>query len=105
MILREKITFTPKETVYIRIDYTNLPKDRSFIMIATYLAISNTIIDSTTPRIAIFVNPTDKPLEIYKDTRLDTIYKFAKTVYFLIDTFKMATALAIATTTLTEPLS
>jgi hypothetical protein len=53
----------------------------------------------------MFVNPTNKSLEIYKGTRLGIIHKFAKIVYFLIDASKMATALVIATTMFIEPLS
>ncbi len=105
MTLREKIILTLKETVHIRIDYTNFPKDRSFIMITTYPAIFNIIIDSTTPRIAMLANSIDKPLKIYKGTRLNIIHKFVKTAYFLTDTFKMAIALVAATITLSKPLS
>jgi hypothetical protein len=75
------------------------------MMTTIHPAISNAITDSITPRIVILVNPMDKPLEIRKDTRLSTIYEFAEIVYFLTDAFKMATALAIAITTLTEPSS
>ncbi len=103
--LREKITLAPKETVHVRVDYTSLPKGRSFMMTATHPAVSNAITDSTTPRIAMLANPTDKPLEIRKGTRLGTIHEFAETAYFLTDASKVATALAAATTTLTEPLS
>ena len=105
MMFREKITLASKETVYIRVDYTSFPKDRSFIMTTTYLAISNAIIDFITPRIAMLANPTDKPLEIRKGTHLGTIHEFAETAYFLTDASKVAIALAIATITLTEPLS
>jgi hypothetical protein len=100
----ETITFAPKETVYIRVDYTSFPKGRFFIITIIYPVVSNTIIDFTISRIVMLANPTDKPLEIYKGIRLDTIYEFVEIVYFLIDTFKVATALAIATTTLIEPL-
>jgi len=105
MMFREKITLTPKETVYICVDYTNFSKGRSFIMTTTYPTVFNAITDSITPRIAMFVNPIDKPLEIRKDTRLDIIHKFVETVYFLTDVSKVATVLTTATTTFTEPLS
>jgi len=74
-------------------------------MITTHSTIFNIITDSITPRIVILANPIDKPLEIRKDTRLDIIHKFVKTIYFLIDTSKMAIALAATTTILSEPLS
>ena len=75
------------------------------MMIAIHLAVFNIITDFTTPRIAMFANPTDKPLEIRKGIRLGIIHKFVETVYFLIDVSKVATALAVATTTFIEPLS
>ncbi len=53
----------------------------------------------------MFINPTDKPLEIYKDICLNIIYKFVKTVYFLTDASKVAIALTAATITFSEPLS
>jgi len=46
----------------------------------------------------------DKPLKIYKGIRLNIIYKFVETVYFLTDAFKVATVLITTTTTLSEPL-
>ncbi len=104
MILREKITFILKEIVYIRVDYINLLKGRFFIMTTTHPTVFNIIINSTIPKILIFVNPTDKLLKIYKDIYLNIIYKFIKTIYFLIDIFKMATALTITTIILFEPL-
>ena len=105
MTFWEKITLVPKETVYVRVDYTSFPKGHSFIMTAIHLAVSNAITDSIIPKIAIFVNLTDKLLEIRKNIRLDIIYKFVETAYFLTDAFKVATALAITTITLIEPLS
>ncbi len=104
MTFQEKITLAPKETVYIRVDYTNLSKGRSFMMTAIYPIVFNTITNSTIPRITMFVNPIDKPLEICKDIRLNIIYKFVETVYFLTDASKMVTVLAVATTTFTKPL-
>ena len=104
MTLREKIILIPKETVHIRVDYTNLPKGRFFIMTTTHPTIFNVITDSTTPRITVFVNLIDKPLKICKGIRLNIIYKFVKTIYFLTNAFKVAIALAVATTTFIEPL-
>jgi hypothetical protein len=104
MTFRETITLTPKETVHVYVNYTNLPKGRSFIITTIYLTIFNAITDSTIPRIAMFANPTNKPLEIRKGICLGIIYKFVETAYFLIDAFKVATALAVATTTFTELL-
>ena len=94
-----------KKTVHIHIDYTNLPKNHFFIITTTHPTIFNTIINSIIPRITIFVNPTDKPLEIYKGIRLNTIYKFAETTYFLTNTSKVTTTLTVAITIFTEPLS
>ena len=104
MIFREKIIFVSKKTVYICIDYTNFPKGRSFIITAIYPVVFNVIIDSITPRIVVFVNSTDKLLEICKGIRLNIIYKFVKTIYFLTDVFKMATVLAATITMFFEPL-
>jgi len=105
MTFREKIILAPKKTVYIRVDYTSLLKGRFFMMIAIYPAVSNVITDFTTLRIVMFVNLTDKPLKICKGIRLNIIHKFVETVYFLIDAFKVAIALATTTTTFSEPLS
>ena len=102
MIFREKIILVPKKTVHIYIDYTNLSKGRSFIIITTHPIVFNTIIDSIIPRIAMFVNPIDKLLEIRKSIRLNTIYKFVETIYFLINTSKIATALVATTITFIE---
>jgi len=104
MAFWEKITFILKETVYVRVDYTSFSKGRFFMMIAIYLVVFNVITDFIIPRIAMFVNLMDKLLEICKGIYLDIIYKFVKTVYFLIDVFKVATALAVATTMFTESL-
>ncbi len=73
-------------------------------MIVIHSTVFNTITDSITPRIAMFVNLMDKPLKIYKGIRLNIIYKFVETVYFLTDAFKVATVLITTTTTLSEPL-
>ena len=73
-------------------------------MITIYPTISNIITDFTTLKIAMFVNLTNKPLKIYKDIRLNIIYKFIETAYFLINTSKIAITLAVTTTTFTEPL-
>ena len=105
MTLREKIIFVLKETVHVRIDYMSLPKGRFFIMTTTHPIVSNAITDSTTLRIAMLVNPIDKPLKICKGICLSIIHEFTKTIYFLIDVFKVAIALAVATITLSEPLS
>ncbi len=104
MTFQEKMIFTLKKTVYIYVNYTNLSKGRSFIMIAIHPTISNIIIDSIIPRIAIFVNFINKPLKIRKDIHLNIIYKFVKTIYFLIDIFKMITVLTTTITILFEPL-
>ncbi len=83
----------------------NFPKGRSFIMITIYPAVFNVITDFIIPRIVMFVNPIDKLLKICKGIRLNIIYTFVETVYFLIDAFKMAIILTVTTTILSEPLS
>src|SRR6266699_5556643 len=102
MTFREKIILAPKETVHVRIDYMNLSKDRSFIMIAIHPTVFNIIINSITPRIAILVNSTDKLLKICKDIRLDIIHKFVETVYFMTNVSKVSTVLVVATIILIE---
>ncbi len=104
MTFREKIIFTPKETIHIHIDYTNFSKGRSFIITAIYPVIFNIIINFIILRIAMFVNPIDKSLKICKDIRLNIIYKFIETIYFLIDAFKVVIALVTTTTTFSESL-
>ncbi len=104
MIFQEKITFIPKETVYVRVDYTSFPKGRFFIMITIHPIVFNIIINFIILKIAMFVNLINKLLKIYKGIRLDIIYKFVKTIYFLTDVFKMATVLAATITMFFEPL-
>jgi|SRR6266566_923247 len=104
MTLRKKIILTLKEIVHIRVDYTSLPKGRSFIMTTIYPAVFNIITDFITLKIAILINFTDKPLKIRKGIRLNIIYEFVETVYFLTDISKVIIALVIATITFTEPL-
>ncbi len=43
---KQTICFQLGETIHIRINYINLPKERFFIMITTHLVAINIIIDS-----------------------------------------------------------
>jgi len=73
-------------------------------MITIYLVVFNIIMDSTIPRIVMFVNLIDKLLEICKGIRLGIIHKFVEIVYFLIDISKVAIALAATIIILIESL-
>jgi len=65
--LKEPIQLEPGETVHMRVNYTGLPKGRSFVMMAMHLAVVHTVLDSKTPRIVILANPTKKRLEFSKN--------------------------------------
>ena len=64
--LRSKIVLQPKETIHVRIDYTGLPKSRSFIITRIYPTVLNIILDFTTFKITILINFTKKVLKIDK---------------------------------------
>ncbi len=105
VIFKQIIRLQLNETVYVCMNYTSLPKERSFIMIVTYFIIINVIIDFKILKIAIFVNPTDKTLKITKEIRLDIIYKYIDVIYIMIDIFKAFIILIITTAAVfsTEP--
>ncbi|SRR6266566_5624958 len=67
MTLRKPIQLESGETVYIRINYTGLPKRHSFIITATYLTVVYTVLDNNIPKIAILTNSIKKRLEFNKN--------------------------------------
>ncbi len=93
--LRQIIRFEPGETVYIRINYISLPKERSFIMTVTHLTVVNTTIDYKTLKIAMFINLTKKILKVVKKVRLGIIHKYTDIVYIMIDMSRVLTILTI----------
>ena len=103
--LREPIQLEPGETVYMRVNYTGLPKRRSFIMTATYPTAVHTVLDNNILRITILTNPIKKRLEFNKNIRLETIYKCADTVYIMADISKVFAAVATASSVLSDPFS
>src|SRR6266699_4155673 len=94
--LKEPIQLEPGKTVHIRINYTGLPKGRSFVITATYPVVAYTVLDNNTPKIAILANPTKKRLELNKNIRLKIIYKYIDIVYIMIDISKVFDIVAIA---------
>ncbi len=75
-------------------NYINLFKERSFIIIATYFITVNIIVDYKTPKIVIFVNLTKKILKIVKKVRLNIIYKYIDVIYIIIDILRVLIILA-----------
>ncbi len=66
VILYSEIIFQLGEIIYIRIDYIDLSKGRSFIITEVYPIASNIILNSTTFKIAILTNLMKRVLKIDK---------------------------------------
>jgi len=88
------IILKPSQSSLQHINYTALPKGRSFVFTATNPAASNALVDNNTPYICLLTNPTDKPLQIMRNTHLGTIYKEANTAYFVANSSKALLAIA-----------
>src|SRR6266566_1562197 len=101
--LKEPIQFEPRETVHIRVNYTDLPKRRSFVMTTIYPAAVYTVLDSKIPKIAILANPTKKRLELNKNIQLGTIYKYVDTTYIIADISKVFVVMATTSSILSDP--
>jgi len=98
VILYSEIILQLGKIVYIWIDYIGLFKSRSFIMIKIYLTVSNVILNSITPKIAILVNPIKKALKIDKSIYIATIYKCTDIVYFIVNSLGVFAILIVIST-------
>ena len=67
MILKESIQFEPGKIVHMQINYIDLFKGRSFVIIAIYSAVVYTVLDSNILKIVILTNPIKKCLELNKN--------------------------------------
>ncbi len=105
MTLKEPIQFEPRKIVYIRINYIDLPKRCSFIITAIYLAATHIVLDNNTLKIAILANSTKKRLELNKNTRLKTIYKYINTIYIITNIIKTFITIAIVSSILSNLFS
>jgi len=103
--LQEKIVLHPKETVYVRRNYTSLSKGRSFIITIIYPAIPNTLLDISILYIVIIVNPINKTFTFNKNIYLGSIYKCIDILYIIINITKAFTAVAIAFTAVFKPFT
>ena len=103
MILKEFIQFEPKETIYIRINYIGLFKRRSFVITTTYLAVVYTVLNNNILKIAILANSIKKRLELSKNIRLKTIYKYIDITYIITDIIKAFVAVTITFFILSTP--
>ena len=74
------------------------------MMIGIYSTASNAILDFTTPRIAILVNPTKKALKIDKSIYIATIHKYIDIVYLMVGSPRVFAMLTVASTAIFEPL-
>ncbi len=89
----------------MRVNYIGLPKRRSFVITATYPAVTHMVLDNKTPRIAILANLTKKCLEFSKNIWLGTIYKCVDTVYIMADISKAFVIVTTASSVLSDPFS
>ena len=105
VILREKIVFYLKKTVYIRMNYTGLLKGRSFIITTTYPTIPNILFNTNTFYIVIITNPTNKILTFNKSIYLGSIHKCIDTLYIITNIIKAFTIVAITFTTVSKPFT
>ncbi len=72
----------------MRINYIGLFKERSFIMMAIYLAVVYMVLNNNISKIAILTNPIKKCFEFNKNIRLGTIYECVDTMYIITDIIK-----------------
>jgi hypothetical protein len=105
MTLYSEIILQLGETIYARVDYTGLPKGRSFIIIEIYPIASNAILNSITSKIAILANPTKKALKIDKGIYIAKIHECADIAYFMVSNPGMLVVLITVLTTISELLS
>jgi len=103
MILREPIQFEPKETVYIWVNYINLPKRCSFVIMTMYLIVIYIVLDNNILKIIILTNPIKKRLEFNKNIRLEIIYKYVDTTYIITNIIKAFVIMAITSSILSDP--
>ncbi len=77
-------------------NYTSLPKRRSFIITTIYPIVLNILFDANTLYIVIIINLTNKTLILNKNICLDSIYKYIDILYIIINIAKVFT---VVTTT------
>ncbi len=105
MTLKESIQFESKQTIYIQINYIDLFKRYSFVIITIYLTVVHMVLKSNIFKIAILVNPIKKYLEFNKNIQLKTIYKCVDIVYIMTDIIKAFVIMAIASSILSDLFS
>ncbi len=105
MILYGEIILQLEKIIHIRIDYTGLSKDRSFIIIEVYPTTSNTILDSITSKIAILVNPTKRALKINKSIYNATIHEYVNTTYLIVNSSEIFAVLTAVSAAISKLLS
>ena len=76
-------------------NYIDLLKEYSFIMIVIYLAVSNILFDTNIPWIVIIINFTNKVFIFNKNIHLGIIYEYIDISYIIIDFMKVFTAITI----------
>ncbi len=105
MILYGEIILQLEKIIHIRIDYTGLSKDRSFIIIEVYPTTSNTILDSITSKIAILVNLTKRALKINKSIYIATIHEYVNTTYLIVNSSEIFAVLTAVSAAISKLLS
>ncbi len=105
VILKEKIVFYSKETVYVQMDYIGLLKKCLFIMIVIYPAVPNVFFDMNILWIVVIINLINKAFIFSRDMCFDTIYKCVDISYIMINITKAFTTIVVASTTVSKPFS
>jgi hypothetical protein len=98
-------TLLPGKSLWVRVNYKSLPRDRSFALNAVHPTVSNAIVDAKSPRGCLLTNPTQETIHLSKGTRLATITESTDSGYFVADLPTAWNALSTAATLGTAALS
>ncbi|KAL8377036.1 hypothetical protein RB595_007933 [Gaeumannomyces hyphopodioides] len=75
----------PGETAAVPVNYTPLPKGRSFLMAGIHPTAVNAITDASCPALCVVHNVTDEEIKIPRKTRLATIQECIDQVHSVVD--------------------
>jgi hypothetical protein len=108
--LVQSTTLPPGKSLWVRVSYKSLPRDRSFALNAVHPTVSNAIVDAKSPRGCLLTNPTQETINLSKGTRLATITESTDSGYFVTDlttawkALSTAATLGIAASSMTHPI-
>ncbi|KHE80798.1 hypothetical protein GE21DRAFT_1275918 [Neurospora crassa] len=92
-----KVVLMPGQEAFVPVEYTPLPKDRSFSFIAKHNTAVHAIIDAKTPQVVKVVNLSDGPLTINKYSKVGDIHETLDTGYFTTTWTKALKTITIST--------